>query len=395
VYIKKVETFILRVPLGEKCSFSSQYAFPERNSLLVRIETDNGIYGWGEGGQYGPAEPVQACIEYVLAPKLIGRDPLDKGILWHEMYNYTKDFGQKGTYIEAISAIDIALWDICGKALKISVAQLMGGRQRDSLEMYATGCYYRGDQYLDLGKTLEELRKEAAGYVDAGFKMLKVKIGLLSVVNDAKRVKAIRDTVGDEVGIFVDCNHAYNAHTAVRMGKYLEESNVLFMEEPVIPEDREGYRFVREKLNIAIAGGEAEYTLYGFRDFITAGCIDIAQPDITVCGGLTEFLRIRDFATAYGVTVIPHAWGSGIAMAVALSALSSMPLEPHTAHPIAFQNEPMIEYDRNFNPLRDELLVKNISIEDGKVKAPQGPGLGVDIDRNVLEKYCDKRSYRE
>lgn len=391
MYIKKIETFILRVPLGEKRFFSSQCAFPERNSLLVRIETDNGIYGWGEGGQYGPAEPVQACIEHVLTPKLLGRDPLDKGILWHEMYNYTKDFGQKGTYIEAISAIDIALWDICGKALNVSVVQLMGGRQRESIEMYATGCYYRGDQYLDLGKTLEELREEAAGYVEAGFKMLKVKIGLLSVENDAKRVRAIRDTVGEEVGIFVDCNHSYNAYTAVRMGKYLEESNVLFMEEPVIPEDREGYRSVRKKLNIAIAGGEAEYTLYGFRDFITSGCIDIAQPDITVCGGLTEFLRIRDFATAYGVTVIPHAWGSGIAMAVALSALSSMPLEPHTANPVPFQNEPMIEYDRNFNPLRDELLVNNISIEDGRVKAPQGPGLGVDIDRNVLEKYSDKK----
>lgn len=161
------------------------------------------------------------------------------------------------------------------------------------------------DQYLDLGKTLDELKAEAAGYVDAGFKMLKVKIGLLSVEDDAKRVHAIRETVGDDVGIFVDCNHAYNAYTAVRMGKYLEKENVLFMEEPVIPEDREGYRCVREKLDIAIAGGEAEYTLYGFRDFITSRCIDIAQPDITVCGGLTEFLRIRDFATAYGVTVIP------------------------------------------------------------------------------------------
>lgn len=387
MYIKKIETFILRVPLGQKRFFSSQCAFPERNSLLVRIETDSGIYGWGEGGQYGPAEPVQACIEHVLAPRLIGRDPLDKGILWHEMYNYTKDFGQKGTYIEAISAIDIALWDICGKALNVSVATLMGGRQRDSIEMYATGCYYRGDQYLDLGKTLEELRKEAAGYVDQGFQMLKIKIGLLSVENDAKRVRAIRETVGEDVGIFADCNHAYNAYTAVRMGKYLEENNVLFMEEPVIPEDREGYRFVRQKLDIAIAGGEAEYTLYGFRDFITAGCIDIAQPDITVCGGLTEFMRIRDFATAYGVTVIPHAWGSGIALATALNALSSMPLEPHTAHRVTFQNEPMVEYDRNFNPLRDELLKDNIKIVDGKVKAPEGPGLGVDIDMDMLKKF--------
>ena len=132
----------------------------------------------------------------------------------------------------------------------------------------------------------------------------------------------------------------------------------------------------KEKLDIAIAGGEAEYTLYGFRDFITSRCIDIAQPDITVCGGLTEFLRIRDFATAYGVTVIPHAWGSGIALSVALAALCSMPAEPHTAHRIPFQNEPMIEYDRNFNPLRDELLVKKYRDRRRQSKSPGRTGTG-------------------
>lgn len=387
--IKKIETFILRVPLGDKRFFSSQCAFPERNSLLVRIETDDGLYGWGEGGQYGPPEPVKACIENVLAPKLTGRDPLDKTILWHEMYNYTKDFGQKGTYIEAISAIDIALWDICGKILGIPVSRLMGGSQREAVEMYATGCYYRGEDYLDIDRAVEALQEEAASYVEQGFKMLKIKIGLLSVDDDAKRVKAVRDAVGKEVGLFADCNHSYTANTAVRMGRCLEEYGALFMEEPVVPEDIEGYRFVRDKLDIAIAGGEAEFTLYGFKNLIAGGCIDIAQPDLTVTGGITEFLRIRSFAQAYGVQVIPHVWGSGIALAAALSALSATPLNPHTANPVPIQNEPMIEYDRNFNPLRDELLVENIGIENGKVKVPKGPGLGVDVNMDVLKKYCD------
>lgn len=385
--IRKIETYILKVPLGDKTFFSSQCAFPERNSLLVRIETDEGIYGWGEGGQYGPPEPVQAAIEHVLKPMVIGKNPLDKDIIWHEMYNHTKDFGQKGTYIEAISAIDIALWDICGKILGIPVSQLMGGRQRDTVEMYATGCYYRGDQYLDLGKTLESLKEEASGYIDLGFKMLKVKVGLLSVENDAKRVKAIRDVVGDEVRLFVDCNHAYNANTAVRMGRVLEEHNIMFMEEPVLPEDIEGYWFVREKLDIAIAGGECEFTVHGFKRLISQGCLDIAQPDICCTGGISEYLRIRALAQAFHVSVIPHAWGSGIALAVALQALSSTPLEPHTANPVVCQNEPMIEYDRNFNPLRDELLIQNISIKNGKVEVPKEPGLGVDVDMNVLKKY--------
>lgn len=353
----------------------------------MRVATDEGIYGWGEGGQYGPAEPVKAAIEHVLKPLLIGKDPLDKDILWHRMYNHTKDFGQKGTYIEAISAVDIALWDICGKVLNVSVSKLLGGRQRDAVEMYATGCYYRGDQYLDLGKTLEALKEEAAGYVELGFQMIKIKLGLLPVEQDAKRVRAIRETVGDEVGIFADCNHSYNAYTAIRMGRVLEENNVLFMEEPVLPEDIEGYKRVREKLDIAIAGGECEFTVYGFKRLIAEGCLDIAQPDICCTGGLSEYLRIRAFAQAYSTAVIPHAWGSGIALSAALQALASTPLEPHTANPVMFQNEPMIEYDRNFNPLRDELLIHNIGIEEGKVKVPDGPGLGVDVNMEVLKKY--------
>ena len=386
--IKKIETYILRVPLGKMRFFSSQCAFPERNSLLVRIETEDGIYGWGEGGQYGPPEPVKACIEHVLAPMLMGRDPLDKAVLWHEMYNHTRDFGQKGSYIEAISAIDIALWDICGKALNVPVSKLMGGTQRKTVEMYATGCYYRGEHYLDLDKTIEELKEEAAGYVEQGFHLLKIKVGLLSVEEDARRVKAIRQSVGPDVGIFVDCNHSYHANTAVRMGRHLEENKILFMEEPVIPEDLEGYRFVRDKLDIAIAGGEAEYTLNGFRHLIENGCIDIAQPDICVTGGLSEFQRILAFAQTYSIQVIPHAWGSGIAFATALSAIAAMPLNPHTANPVPLQNEPMIEYDRNFNPLRDELLTEPIRVENGKVVVPEGNGLGVDIDKSILEKYA-------
>lgn len=343
--------------------------------------------GWGEGGQYGPAEPVKTCVDSVLTPIVIGRDPLDKGILWNEMYNATRDFGQKGTYIEAISAIDIALWDICGKVLKISAGKMMGGVRRSHIEMYATGCYYRGDQYKDLGATLDALKKEAEGYVEAGFKNLKIKVGLLSVEDDAKRVTAIRKILGPDVGIFVDCNHAYNAYTAIRMGYHLEDNNILFMEEPVVPEDKEGYIRVRQKLSLAIAGGEAEYSLYGFKELISRGCVDIAQPDICVTGGFTEFQRIHAFAVAYGVMTIPHVWGSGIALAAALQALSSLSLMPHTANPVAFQNEPMIEYDRNFNPLRDELLTEKIITEDGKVKVPEGYGLGIDINPEILKKY--------
>lgn len=386
--IEKIETYILKVPLGSQRFFSSQCVFPERNSLLVKVITDEGIHGWGEGGQYGPAEPVKAVIDSVLSSMLIGKNPLDKGVLWHEMYNNTRDFGQKGSYIEAISAIDIALWDICGKIFGTSIGIMMGGVKRTHLETYATGCYYRGDKYLDLDYTLKALQEEAEGYVKLGFKLLKIKVGLLSLKDDVRRIEAIRSEVGDDIGIMVDCNHAYNGYTATKMGRHLEEIGAIFMEEPVPPEDKDGYRMVRSKLDIAIAGGEAEYTLYGFKELICGGCVDIAQPDITVMGGLTEFQNVLALATAFGVNTIPHVWGSGIAFAAALGALSTLPLFPHTANPVAMQNEPSVEYDRNFNPLRDELLINNIRFEDGKVKVPDGSGLGVDVNMEVLRKYC-------
>lgn len=385
--IRAVKTYILKVPLGEKRFFSSQCQFPERNSFLVRIETDEGICGWGEGGQYGPAEPVCSCVEHILAPLLIGRNPFEKGVLWNQMYALTRDFGQKGSYIEAISAIDIALWDICGKALGLPVSSLLGGRFRDKVKTYATGCYYRGEDYLDVKDKLKELQEEARSYIRQGFQMLKIKVGLLPVEQDYLRVRAIREAVGKDVRIFVDANHAYNSFSAIKMGRYLEEQGIDFFEEPVPPEDREGYIAVRKALDVAIAGGECEYTRYGFKDFIGKGCIDIAQPDICVCGGLTEFMNIVAVATSYGVMVVPHVWGSGVALAVALSAIASLACVPHTANPVAMQNEPAMEYDRNFNPLRDELLVKPFDFRDNCVYVPDGAGLGIEINEDVLSRY--------
>lgn len=385
--IRAITPYILKVPLGDKQFYSSQCSFPERNSLLVKVETDEGVYGWGEGGQYGPAEAVKTCIDTVLAPMLIGADPLDKGALWHKMYNGTRDFGQKGAYVEAISAIDIALWDICGKYLGVPASKLLGGRQRDKVGTYATGCYYQQSHMGNVQAAVRDMQAEAQRYVESGFKMLKIKVGLLSVEDDAKRVAAIRSQVGEDVKLFVDCNHAYNGYTAVRMGRYLEENNILFMEEPVPPEDHEGYRHVRSRVDIAIAGGECEYTAFGFKRLFTDECVDIAQPDICVCGGLSEFQRILALAHTFGVTVMPHVWGSGIALAAALSALAGMPMLPHTANPIPFQNDPLMEYDRNINPLRDELLTQPMQLADSMVSVPTGNGLGVDVDPQALEKY--------
>ncbi len=167
----------------------------------------------------------------------------------------------------------------------------------------------------------------------------------------------------------------------------MEQYDVGWIEEPVTPEDREGYRRIRQEVNIPIAGGECEYTRYGFRDFLAGGCVDIAQPDISVCGGLSEFMKIQALASSFGVWVIPHVWGSGVAIATALHAIATIPPFPHTANPIPLQNEPVIEFDRSPNPLRDELLTTSIALVESRLPVPQGAGLGIEIDETVLQKY--------
>lgn len=384
--IADIKTYILRVPLGDKQFYSSQAAFPERNSLLVRIETDDGIVGWGEGGQYGPPEPVAACINAVLAPLLQRRDPLHRVRLWEEMYAFTRDFGQKSAYIEALSAIDIALWDITGQALGQPVHNLLGGAFRDSVAAYATGCYYNSN-FVDYKSHLSDLATESRGYATAGFSALKIKIGLLSTEADIERVKVVREAIGPDVKLLVDANHAYNAFTAVRIGRELEAYDVRWFEEPVVPEDHEGYRHVRQALSIPIGGGECEYTRYGFRQLIAEQCVDIAQPDLTVAGGFSEWLKIHAIASSYHVAVIPHVWGSGIALAAALQVLATIPPFPHTAHTVPLQNEPMVEYDQKHNPLRDDLLEGRFELVDGRVVVPQGPGLGIRVNEDILMKY--------
>ena len=344
--------------------------------------------GWGEGGQYGAPGPVAACVDHVLAPRLLGKNPHDTGRIWEELYAATRDFGQKGTYIEALSAVDIALWDLKGQDLGVPVFDLFGGAFRTSIPGYATGCYYRGEDVLDIEASLEPLRQEAGSYVEAGFRLLKIKMGLVSIPDDRRRLRVIRDAVGPETGILVDCNHAYNATTAIRMGHVLEEYDCLFLEEPVPPEDRDGYRQVRKALDIAIAGGEAEYTRWGFRDLIAGGCVDIAQPDICVCGGISEWQKIIAIASAFGVPVLPHVWGSGVALAAALHAIAALPPMPHTANPIPMQNEAVVEFDRNHNPLRDDLLTEKITIGlDGRVPVPTSAGLGITVDESVLKSF--------
>ncbi|MEM6906244.1 MAG: mandelate racemase/muconate lactonizing enzyme family protein, partial [Pseudomonadota bacterium] len=296
--ITAITPYLLRAPTGAQAFYSSQALFPERNSCLVRVETDQGLTGWGEGGQWGPGAPVASVIRDVLGPRLIGRDPTEPVRLWEEAYAATRDFGQKGTYIEAISALDIALWDIAGQAVGWPVWKMLGGRFRERITAYATGCYYPTD-FRDKASMMAKLRAEVEGYAGAGFGLIKVKIGLLPLAEDLARLAMIREVLGPEMIIMVDANHAYAPGTAVQMARLMAPLDIRFFEEPVVPEDRDGYAKVRAEGGIPVAGGECEFTRFGFRDLIGGGCVDIAQPDLAAAGGFTAYREILTLAQCH------------------------------------------------------------------------------------------------
>lgn len=385
--IRAINTYVLSTPLGKERFYSSQAEFPLRTSFLVEVVTAEGPVGWGEGGQWGPSEPPAAIVQNVLGPRIIGRSIHDVTRIWEELYAYTRDYGRNGPYIEALSAIDVALWDLKGQAFGVPVHNLLGGAFRDRVRAYATGCYYRGADVRDLSQAIPAVAKEAESYVEAGFSHLKIKVGLLPIAEDAKRINAIRGAIGPDVGLLCDANHAYRAADAIRMGRILEDAGALFFEEPVPPEDLDGYRRVRDALTIAIAGGECEYTRWGFRTLLSGGYVDIAQPDVATSGGISEFVKILALATSYNTMILPHVWGSGVALAAALQMLAIIPETPYRAFPVPFETAPIVEFDRNPNPLRDEILTERFSLQDGSLSIPQGPGLGITVDRAALQRY--------
>jgi len=280
--------------------------------LFLKIETDEGISGWGEAFAQGlePPEIAATVIDTALRPLVIGADPLDTEVLWHRMYNATRDYGRKGSVVSAISAVDIALWDIAGKFHDVPIYKLLGGAFRTRVQPYATGFYRIKGQ----GEATR-LAEEAIRLFEAGFSLMKVKLGY-GVEDDVACMEAIgRAIQGKPITLMVDTNHAYGRAEALKLGRALEEYDLRWYEEPVVPEDVQGYAELRSKLSMPIAGGENEHTLYGFRELLAAGAVDVAQPDVGSCGGLSAARHIVALAQSHGVQVNPHVWGSAIAQA--------------------------------------------------------------------------------
>nr|WP_163501789.1 mandelate racemase/muconate lactonizing enzyme family protein [Halomonas socia] len=376
--IKNVTCHVISSAVEAPFTSSRGWLYKRRGTCLVEIETSDGIIGWGEC--YGPPAVAKAFIDTQLSSHIIGRDPFDVEVIWEFLYNRIKDYGQSGMAIAAISGIDIALWDIIGKACGKPIHKLLGGAFRTEVDAYATGLYFTNTDRL-----IAEAVEEAQGYVQDGFKAIKMKIGLGSIEHDYERVAAVREAVGPSIRLMVDANHCFSVPTAIRLGRKLEQLNIEWFEEPISPEDIDGYVEVTRALDMAVAGGENGFTRWGFRDTITRKAMDIVQPDVCAAGGLTESKKIATLASAHGVECVPHAWGSAVGLAATIHFLAALPDQP----PSLFPFQPMLEFEQCENPFRDHLACEPITQVNGKVRIPDGAGLGIEIDRSVIEKYRD------
>lgn len=374
--IKKVTCHAVSAPVERPFTSSRGWLYKQRGSCIVEIETADGIVGWGEC--YGPSAVAKAYIETQFGPRILGRDAFDVEVIWEDLYNRIKDYGGKGMAAAALSGIDIALWDIIGKACGRPIHKLIGGAHRTEVTCYATGIYF-----IDMNRLIEEAVEEAQGYVEQGFTAVKMKIGLGDSGLDIRRVAAVREAVGTDIRLMVDANHCMTVPQAIRIGRELEKLDIEWFEEPISPEDIDGYIEVTRALDMAVAGGENEMTRWGFRDIVARKAMDIIQPDVCAAGGISECRKIATLAAAHGVECVPHAWGSVIGVAATLHFLAALPDQPPSFRPVP----PMFEFEQCENPFRDHLAKDPIVQNRGKVQIPTGAGLGIEIDRAVIERY--------
>ncbi|WP_299556476.1 mandelate racemase/muconate lactonizing enzyme family protein [Seonamhaeicola sp.] len=376
--IKKIETFILKDKLS-KSFFFSQWEYSERCICVVKVTAEDGTYGWGEG--YGPAPVLEAGIK-LLEPFVVGENPLENEVIWNKMYRKTLDFARRGILVASMSAIDIAIWDLKGKILSLPVSTLLGGAHRNKVQPYATGLYF-----TDHKNPSRDFEEEARLYISQGFKAMKMKVGL-GIKADVENVKKMRSVIGPDIKLMVDSNHAYTLREATELARKIEQYDIGWFEEPLSPEFYEQYSELRQKTTIPISGGECEYLRFGFQQLIKNKSVDIIQPDICASGGLTEAKRISALASANGVDIIPHTWGTSIGIHVALHFISNIESVPGRM----YQPDFLMEYDQTENGLREKLTFPSIEMKDGYIAVPDRPGLGIDVDEEVLESFAEKKT---
>lgn len=353
---------------------SDYYIRPEYRSiysrnletLLVKITTDSGIYGWGEAlAPVGP-EIAGEIIDRLFKNFLIGQDPRDIDVIWSRLYDSMRERGYfTGFMVDALTAVDVALWDILGKSVQLPVYQLLGGAYRREIPAYVSGIPKQ---------TREERIELALEWKAKGFTAIKLHLGF-GVHEDAEIAAYMREALGPRFRLMVDAHWQYSVPEAIRLGRELERLNIEFLEAPTAPEDIEGTAEITRALDIAIAIGEAKRTRYQFKDRLLKRAADIYQPDIGRTG-ITEARKIANLAEAFNIPIAPHlSVGQGICIAATLH-LSA-----------AISNLLIVEYQPTVMTVANSLLVRPLVCEQGHYLLPEGPGLGVDIDEEQLRKH--------
>lgn len=362
--IEDIEVLNLRFEYPEGKGF--QYAggvVTGRVTTLVRVSADTGINGLGAA--YSHPDLVRLILEHHLRPHLVGEDAEDIETLWAKMYALTRWYGRKGAALSALGAVDMALWDLRGKAVGQPLHRLLGAT-RNAVPAYASGLFWQN--------SVDILEREAAAHRERGFRRVKMRLGR-NPDYDLEALQAVRRGVGKDGGVMVDGSHRYSLEAAEWLGHILAEHQVFWFEEPFTPEDLDNYVALRPRLRVPLAAGENEFGLQGFRELIRAGALDILQPDSCRAGGITEWLRIAAMAKDAGLQVAPHTWSDAVALIV-------------NAHLVAATaNAITVEVDQSGNPFIDDLLTEPLAIRDGLLTLPDAPGLGIELKQETLDRF--------
>jgi len=342
---------------------NGRHIYPNTGLNVIKIETDEGITGIGLCGNALEGEKVCKEIMEQLKIHVIGQDPFDNEKIWYDMWQ-PKFVGSRGITTRVISGIDIALWDVKGKACNIPLYKILGGFT-NRVPVYIAGGYY------EEGKGLRELASEMEKSVAMGAKAIKMKIGGAPIKEDVDRVRVVREAVGPEVKIMVDANCAYYYYEAIEIARKIEKYDIFWFEEPVNPDDRKGYQLINQAAIIPIATGENEYTRYGFRELIENRCAAILQPDALIMGGITEFMKVAAMAQAQDLPISSHG-----KQEVHIHLLSAIP------------NGLNIEYFGSAtDPMWDKKYKETLKIKNGFLYPPDSPGIGLELDEEALSPY--------
>ena len=369
--ITDVEAIILRQPV-----LDDGIADGSQDDLVIRVHTDEGIVGIGEVDSAPEAvlalvtAPGSHAIANSFHSLLVGEDPRDVERLWQKMYRGMNYIGRRGIALHAQSGIDIALWDIRGKAEGKPISELLGGAIHTKVRAYAS---------MLMPDTTAETAERVAALREAGFTAVKLGWGPLGKdpAHDVRLAAAAKEAAGDG-DILIDAGLGYvaDAKVAIGVARELEQLGIYWLEEPFEPDEYEAYAELADAVDIRVAAGEQDTTVWGFRELIERGHVDVVQPDVTRCGGITELVRIAAFAREHAVETVPHAWKSGIIKAASLHVNAVLP-------DATFQ-----EYCVADTPINQTLVKERMPVDaDGFVAVPTGPGLGIELDEDVLERY--------